>query len=63
MATITLSGFQAHRRPLRRVRVVRFVDRVNAGRMLLSGRIGDVCAELERLAALEAGQRAAAPIR
>jgi hypothetical protein len=46
-------------RPLRRpVRVVRVVDAcqapAHAGRMVISGRMADVCAELERLAALEA---------
>ena len=42
------------RRPLR---VVRVVDSCNApasaGRMVISGRMADVCAELERLATLE----------
>ena len=49
-------------RPLRPLRVLRVVDgpqpRANAGRMLISGRMADVCAELDRLAALEAGPRA-----
>lgn len=40
------------------VRVVRVVEertaaRTQAGRMVISGRLADVCAELERLAALE----------
>mgnify|MGYP003577882207 CR=1 FL=1 len=40
------------------VRVVRVVEervaaRAQAGRMVISGRLADVCAELERLAALE----------
>lgn len=43
------------RRPLR---VVRVVDPghlpASAGRMVISGRMADVCAELDRLAALEA---------
>lgn len=43
------------RRPLR---VLRVVDTghasTTAGRMVISGRMADVCAELERLAALEA---------
>jgi hypothetical protein len=43
------------RRPLR---VVRVVDgpgaAASAGRMVISGRMADVCAELDRLAALEA---------
>lgn len=49
------------RRPLRVVRVVRVVDGchapANAGRMVISGRMADVCAELDRLAAQEAGAR------
>lgn len=47
--------------PLRPLRVVRVVDgsRVQggAGRMVISGRIADVCAELDRLAAQEARGR------
>jgi hypothetical protein len=42
------------------VRVVRVMDGCNtttgAGRMVISGRMADVCAELDRLAAGEAGQ-------
>jgi len=42
----------------RPLRVLRVVDgsqpRANAGRMVISGRMADVCAELDRLAALEA---------
>ncbi|MBA2960894.1 MULTISPECIES: hypothetical protein [Ramlibacter] len=42
----------------RRLRVLRVVDAGHApstaGRMVISGRMADVCAELERLAALEA---------
>jgi hypothetical protein len=45
-------------RPARRLRVVRVLESsqaaANAGRMVISGRMADVCAELERLAALEA---------
>jgi hypothetical protein len=45
-------------RPCRPLRVVRFVEptraAVDAGRMRISGRMADVCAELDRLAALEA---------
>jgi hypothetical protein len=44
-------------RPLRVVRVVRIVEparaAMDAGRMRISGRMADVCAELDRLAALE----------
>jgi len=46
------------RRPLRAVRVVRVLDACpahsGAGRMVISGRMADVCAELDRLAELEA---------
>ena len=52
---------QAARTPLparRPVRVVRVVEACNvpasAGRMVISGRMADVCAELDRLAAIEA---------
>ena len=41
----------------RRLRVVRVLEEpsaISAGRMVISGRMADVCAELERLAALEA---------
>ena len=42
------------RRPLRVVRVVDACHApASAGRMVISGRMADVCAELERLAALE----------
>jgi hypothetical protein len=57
----------ASRQPVRRpLRVVRVVDGchapASAGRMVISGRMADVCAELDRLAALERDQ-ALAPIR
>lgn len=53
------------------LRVVRVVDTggaaSSAGRMFMSGRMADVCAELDRLAALEAaampGRQALAPAR
>lgn len=45
-------------KPARPLRVVRVVDRhaneSHAGRVVISGRMSDVCAELDRLAALEA---------
>ncbi len=42
---------------LRVLRVTESDQRVNgAGRMVISGRMADVCAELDRLAALEAAQ-------
>jgi hypothetical protein len=44
--------------PVKPLRVVRVVEaaapRAVAGRMVISGRLADVCAELDRLAALEA---------
>lgn len=47
--------------PLRPLRVVRVVDgsraQGGAGRMVISGRFADVCAELDRLAAQEARGR------
>ena len=46
----------AHR-PVRALRVLRVVDGchapASAGRMVISGRMADVCAELDRLAALD----------
>ena len=50
--------------PQRPLRVLRVVDTQQAtastGRMRISGRMADVCAELDRLAALEAGSRSGA---
>ena len=46
---------QAALKPLRVVRVLEpTAPRSTAGRMVISGRLADVCAELDRLAALEA---------
>jgi hypothetical protein len=46
---------QSPRRPLRVIRVLDAPQKsAGAGRMLISGCMADVCAELERLAALEA---------
>jgi hypothetical protein len=42
------------RRPLRIVRVMESANAAGAGRMFMSGRMADVCAELDRLAAIEA---------
>jgi hypothetical protein len=46
-----------HSAPLKPLRVVRVLEpsapRAIAGRMVISGRMADVCAELDRLAALE----------
>jgi hypothetical protein len=50
-----------HPRPGRALRVVRVAEGQpsarGAGRMVISGRMADVCAELDRLAALEAAAR------
>ena len=47
--------------PRHALRVVRVVDAspapLGAGRMIISGRMADVCAELDRLAALEAANQ------
>jgi hypothetical protein len=45
---------EAAPRRLRVVRVVEAAGLAGGGRMVISGRMADVCAELERLAALEA---------
>ncbi len=54
-SSITKPGISA--KPLHRVRVVRNVDASlpadRAGRMVVSGRFADVCAELDKLASLE----------
>lgn len=54
-------GQAAPSRPPRPLRVLRIVDTshvaASAGRMLISGRMADVCAELDRLAAQEACPR------
>ena len=63
-ARITYPRAVAHvtAKPIHRVRVVRNVDTAlpadRAGRMVVSGRFADVCAELDRLAAM--GMRSAA---
>lgn len=52
------------RRPLRVVRVMEACQASSgAGRMVISGRMADVCAELDRLAELEAAGQAFAPAR
>ncbi len=49
------------RRPLRVVRVVESGQpRAHVGRMVISGRMADVCAELDRLAAREAAENCGA---
>lgn len=56
------------RAPVRPLRVVRMVDAQQpgrpgraAGRMVISGRLADVCAELDRLVALEAAEAVPRP--
>ncbi|MES2936743.1 MAG: hypothetical protein V4864_03605 [Pseudomonadota bacterium] len=57
-AAATPAAARAAVRPSRVVRVVRVFEgpqpRAAAGRMVISGRLADVCAELDRLAAAEA---------
>lgn len=53
-SAVTSVRARAASRPLRVVRVVEGAASPSAGRMVISGRMADVCAELERLAALEA---------
>ena len=50
----TLPHLSAASRPLRVVRTVDARPGQNTGRVVISGRMADVCAELDRLAALEA---------
>jgi hypothetical protein len=45
---------KANHKPLRVVRVVEDGQRDSVGRMVISGRMKDVCAELDRMAACEA---------
>jgi hypothetical protein len=53
-ATDSFLGHRAAaRRPLRVFRVIEGRSGPAAGRMVISGRIDEVCAELDRLAALE----------
>ena len=56
----TLPG-SCHKKPRRPLRVVRVAEAgpapAVAGRMVISGRMADVCAELDRLAALETAAR------
>ncbi|MGH6627496.1 MAG: hypothetical protein ACRECD_13340 [Burkholderiaceae bacterium] len=52
---------QSHAAPNRPLKVVRVLDGQHApacaGRMVISGRMADVCAELDRLVACEAARR------
>jgi len=54
----------ASMRPLRVVRVVEGQGQPrSSNRMVISGRMADVCAELDRLAALEAAESIGTPLR
>ncbi|MDQ7999239.1 MAG: hypothetical protein AAGD03_03880 [Bordetella sp.] len=59
------TALPAPARPQGVLRVVRIVERGQSketeGRVVISGRMADVCAELDRLAALEAAGATAAP--
>lgn len=59
--TWTSAASASNFRPARPLRVVRVVEAgqpvSGAGRMVISGRLADVCAELDRLAAQEAGRQ------
>lgn len=56
-ATPAIQPYLQARRPLRVVRVVESGQpRTHVGRMVISGRMADVCAELDRLAAREAAE-------
>lgn len=53
---------QSHQRALRVMRIAEHGDAPScAGRMVISGRMADVCAELDRLVALEAQKKTALP--
>jgi len=58
-AARTLPARPVHQHVLKPLRVVRVLEpsapRSTAGRMVISGRLADVCAELDRLAAMEVG--------
>jgi hypothetical protein len=52
----------SHQRALRVMRIAEQGDAPScAGRMVISGRMADVCAELDRLVALEAQKKSALP--
>jgi len=50
----TTSRLPVSQRPLRVLRLVDSQGRASGGRMVISGRMADVCAELDRLAGKEA---------
>ena len=57
LPTQALQSTPSHPKPALPLRVARVMEaqqsRHNAGRMVISGRMADVCAELDRLAELE----------
>ena len=60
-ATLGIQPCLQVQRPLRVVRVVENGQpRAHVGRMMISGRMADVCAELDRLAAREAAENCGA---
>ena len=64
-ATPRVQTHSTQEAPTRPLRVMRWVDQDNAtscaGRMVMSGRFDDVCAELDRLVALESAREATRP--
>lgn len=54
MSLPTVTQVPAAPRPLRVLRVVDSQGRASGGRMVISGRMADVCAELDRLAGKDA---------
>ena len=58
VAIVAALAVDARAKPARHIRVVRILESsqaaASAGRMVISGRMADVCAELDRMAALEA---------
>lgn len=60
--TVRAGAFPAQQRALRVLRVAEHGETSTcAGRMVISGRMADVCAELDRLVALEANHKPAFP--
>jgi len=61
-AAVGAGAFPAQQRALRVLRVAEHGETPScAGRMVISGRMADVCAELDRLVALEANHKPAFP--
>lgn len=64
-APIGINGRPAHASHQRALRVMRIAEQGDApscaGRMVISGRMADVCAELDRLVALESQKKSSLP--